>query len=440
MTTNLTNDVYDVFISHASEDKAQIARPLAQELQRRGYKVWLDEFELKLGDSLRQSIDAGLRTSRFGVVVLSPAFFQKRWTNLELNGLLAKEIESHKVILPIWHNITRDDIVRYSSPLADKLGVSTSQGITGIAEKIEEVIKPQEKVTSQRHSPQGFNFDELLVDSLDRIQELADNPTETIGIPTGIYDLDLLINGLIPGSLTLILGEPDSGKTAMHIHLAQHISGVSGLPTILLSRNNTAKQICDRIICSLGNIASFRYKTGKLLDQEWPALTEAIEKMRLAPLKIVESSEFTSDDLTQVCEDSKSHFGKIGCILMDQIELRNDDIKKYNGIVKKLKMLAEQFDCPVVATQKIPPIKSDDFSYIFRHLTNISGLAEQDIDNFIHLRQIQKGEINGNEVDFIEANVVRQKNGMPIGAIHILINKFSGALQNISTNESDVPD
>ncbi len=116
---------YDAFISHASEDKASIVRPLARSLERRGFRVWFDEFALKVGDSLRESIDRGLANSRYGIVVLSPAFFAKNWPQYELNGLVAREIEGHKVILPVWHNVSKKDVLAYSPSLADKVAVTT---------------------------------------------------------------------------------------------------------------------------------------------------------------------------------------------------------------------------------------------------------------------------------------------------------------------------
>ena len=116
---------YDVFISHASEDKAAFVKPLAEDLARLGVHVWYDEFALKLGDSLSRSIDKGLALSKFGIVVLSKAFLSKPWPEYELRGLVTREIGKDKVILPVWHNVTRDDIMAFSPPLADKLALNT---------------------------------------------------------------------------------------------------------------------------------------------------------------------------------------------------------------------------------------------------------------------------------------------------------------------------
>jgi hypothetical protein len=133
---------YDVFISHASEDKDAIVRDLAHALRRRGLEVWYDEFALRIGDGLRRKIDVDLSTSRFGVVVLSPSFFSKNWSEYELDGLVTREMSGDRqIILPIWHDVTRDDVIGYSPPLADKLALRTADStIEEIASQIAEVV------------------------------------------------------------------------------------------------------------------------------------------------------------------------------------------------------------------------------------------------------------------------------------------------------------
>ncbi|MGE3845058.1 MAG: toll/interleukin-1 receptor domain-containing protein [Vicinamibacterales bacterium] len=123
----MSDKKWDAFISHASEDKAAIVEPLSVALQTLGVSVWYDEFELKPGDSLSKSIDEGLAESRFGIVVLSRAFLGKPWTDRELRGLVAKEIdEGRPVILPIWYGVTRKQVRDFSPPLADVFAVNTS--------------------------------------------------------------------------------------------------------------------------------------------------------------------------------------------------------------------------------------------------------------------------------------------------------------------------
>jgi len=142
--TMLEDDIreYDVFISHASEDKDEVVRDLANALQKEDLKVWYDEFELRIGDSLRRKIDKGLAKSRFGIVVLSPYFLRKGWTNYELDGIITKTVTGEQVLLPIWHNITKQEVIDYSPSLADKLARSTAtHTIEEIAVEISNLIK-----------------------------------------------------------------------------------------------------------------------------------------------------------------------------------------------------------------------------------------------------------------------------------------------------------
>jgi hypothetical protein len=131
---------WDVFICHASEDKETVARPLANTLAELGVRAWLDEAELRLGDSLHGMIDTGLAQSRFGVVILSPHFFAKDWTKAELGGLIAREVNGQKVVLPIWHGMSSDGIKQHSPILAGRVAANTSEGLLAVARKIQHVV------------------------------------------------------------------------------------------------------------------------------------------------------------------------------------------------------------------------------------------------------------------------------------------------------------
>ena len=146
--------MWDLFISYASEDR-QLAADLAKELQTRGLEVWFDDFALTVGDSIRRSIELGLAQSRFGVVLLSRAFFQKDWPQRELNGLFSLEVSGRKVILPVWHELSVADVRSYSPILADRLGVSTALGIVGIVDRLITAVQAageESKPPSDRNS------------------------------------------------------------------------------------------------------------------------------------------------------------------------------------------------------------------------------------------------------------------------------------------------
>ena len=133
---------WDVFLSHASEDKDEMARPLKDALAARGLSVWFDEIKIKVGQSIRQEIEKGITHARFGVVVLSPDFFAKHWTQAELDALFSKKMASgENLILPIWHRVTKDQVNAQSSLLAGILALNSSlMTIDEMANAIVEVV------------------------------------------------------------------------------------------------------------------------------------------------------------------------------------------------------------------------------------------------------------------------------------------------------------
>lgn len=124
----LSDEEYDVFVSHAYEDKESFVDEFVEALRNQGLKVWYDTDKLKWGDSMREKIDKGLAKSRYGVVVLSPNYIaeHKYWTKAELNGLFQVETVNGKTILPIWHNLTKKQVVEYSPIIADRKAMTTA--------------------------------------------------------------------------------------------------------------------------------------------------------------------------------------------------------------------------------------------------------------------------------------------------------------------------
>lgn len=185
---------WDVFISHASEDKEAFVKPLAQLLNDFEVKVWYDDFTLKLGDSLSRSIDKGLANSRYGVVVISKAFVKKRWPEYELRGLVTMAMAGKRTrIIPIWHDISRKEVRSFSPPLADVVAADTSKhSMKDIGEAIIKVVRPdifenimrvvayQEMIKSRRREtiplsklvPGPIQHDTLPADLLIRIQNI----------------------------------------------------------------------------------------------------------------------------------------------------------------------------------------------------------------------------------------------------------------------------
>ena len=142
---------FDVFISHTSEDKEEVVRPLSTALRAAGLSVWFDEFELRIGDSLRQKIDRGLASSRFGVVILSRAFFGRGWPEYELDGLVTRAVSGEQILLPVWHNVSKQEVMDYSPSLADRVARSTTtHTVEEIAAEITDVVRSPDASGARR--------------------------------------------------------------------------------------------------------------------------------------------------------------------------------------------------------------------------------------------------------------------------------------------------
>jgi hypothetical protein len=177
--------LWDVFISYASEDKDTIARPLAEALQNRGLQVWFDEYTLKIGDSLRKTIDHGLGSSMYGIVLLSKSFFAKDWPQKELDGLETRERNGKKVILPIWHDLTKEEVEFFSPMLAGRLAAKTSDGMDNVVDMIMDVFgdddynKPLKKIAPETHPL--YPIDKICMKKIKEIGDWIPPTTKVIG-------------------------------------------------------------------------------------------------------------------------------------------------------------------------------------------------------------------------------------------------------------------
>lgn len=238
-------ETYDVFISHASEDKESVAKVLAESLRRLGVKVWYDEFSLSVGDSLRQSIDKGIAASTYGIVILSPSFFEKNWPTQELNGLFAKELCSGKTILPVWHDVDQAYVCKFSPMVADRLAVSTSKGIETVVKDLLSVIRPhlylaQKDDVKISLTPTSFVINPSAWSAVTPIylSNYGDIPVFSLSInlivPSGAVkskDIEVKVQGLSSG---IVLEQPGMSISGDHIMLdCEDLAGNSFVQVIL---------------------------------------------------------------------------------------------------------------------------------------------------------------------------------------------------------------
>lgn len=167
-----------LFTSHASEDKDDFVRPLAEALSS-DFEVWYDEYKLVMGCSLLEEISKGLANCDFGVVILSKYFFEKNWPQQELNGLFALEKKDKKVILPVWKGVSKEEVIKYSPIIADKLAFNADDGVEKVVNEIKKAIVFFERGRTVEKSAPGFN---KLLTSLQKKAE--EDRSENIVIPS----------------------------------------------------------------------------------------------------------------------------------------------------------------------------------------------------------------------------------------------------------------
>jgi len=227
---------WDIFISYASEDRDEIAQPLAETLISEGLKVWFDKFALTLGSSLRRSIDEGLSKSRCGVVILSPNFFKKEWPQKELDALVSKEVSGVKVILPVWHNVTHKDVAQFSPILADRYAVPTSIGIEQVVREIKKAVVPSlEKKSLMMVGVINLLTHELVIDgqiiNTDIYAYTKDQrtylPVKAISLALGVKESNIIWDQNT-GTLTIIKGD-----RVVQVEVGNRTMLINGTPILM---------------------------------------------------------------------------------------------------------------------------------------------------------------------------------------------------------------
>jgi replicative DNA helicase len=283
---------------------------------------------------------------------------------------------------------------------------------------------------------QGFqSMDTLVVDLLDRVQEMADNPNDVTGVPTGFIDLDRMTAGLQGGDLIVLAARPSMGKTAFAINIAEHVALNEGLPVAVFSMEMGAAQLAVRIVGSIGRIDQGHLRTGKLSDDEWPRLTEAIERLRTVSLHIDETPGLTPSNLRANARRLARQCGKLGLIVVDYLQLMSGSSSdggdnratELGEISRGLKMLAKELHCPVIALSQLNrsveqrtdkrPMMSD---------LRESGAIEQDADIIMFIyRDEYYTKDQCKEPGVAEIIIGKQRNG-PTGTVKLaFMNKLT---------------
>ena len=293
---------------------------------------------------------------------------------------------------------------------------------------------------------QGFqSMDSLVVDLMDRVQEMADNPNDITGVPTGFHDLDRMTSGLQPGDLVVLAARPSMGKTAFAINIAEHVALNEGLPVAVFSMEMGASQLAVRIVGSIGRIDQGHLRTGKLSDDEWPRLTEAIEKLRTVSLHIDETPGLTPSELRANSRRLARQCGKLGLIVVDYLQLMSGSsgsdgdnrATELGEISRGLKMLAKELQCPVIALSQLNrgveqrtdkrPMMSD---------LRESGAIEQDADIIMFIYRDDYYNKDSKDPGVAEIIIGKQRNG-PTGTVRLTFLKPLTRFESLATGFND---
>ena len=292
---------------------------------------------------------------------------------------------------------------------------------------------------------QGFqSMESLVVKLLDRVQEMADNPNDITGVPTGFYDLDRMTSGLQAGDLVVLAARPSMGKTAFAINIAEHVALHEGLPVAVFSMEMGASQLAVRIVGSIGRIDQGHLRTGKLSDDEWPRLTEAIERLGSVSLHIDETPGLTTSELRANARRLARQCGKLGLIVVDYLQLMSGSsttgdnrATDLGDISRGLKMLAKELQCPVIALSQLNrsvetrtdkrPMMSD---------LRESGAIEQDADIIMFIYRDDYYNKDSREPGVAEIIIGKQRNG-PTGTVKLAFLKPLTRFESLASGGND---
>ncbi|MET3441295.1 replicative DNA helicase [Variovorax paradoxus] len=289
---------------------------------------------------------------------------------------------------------------------------------------------------------QGFqSMDALVVELLDRVTEMAENPNDITGVRTGFYEFDKMTSGLQPGDMIVLAARPSMGKTSLAINIAEHVALNEGLPVAVFSMEMGASQLAVRIVGSIGRIDQGHLRTGKLSDEEWPRLTEAIEKLRNVSLHIDETPGLTTSELRANARRLARQYGRLGLIVVDYLQLMsvstsmNDENRAtaVGEISRGLKMLAKELKCPVIALSQLSRgVESRTDKRPMMSDLRESGAIEQDADIIMFIYRDDYYDKNSKEPGVAEVIISKHRNG-PTGTVKLTFLKPLTKFENMAS-------
>lgn len=275
---------------------------------------------------------------------------------------------------------------------------------------------------------QGFlEIKPLLSQVVERIDTLyhQDNASDVTGTPTGFIDLDRLTSGLHGGELIIVAGRPSMGKTSFSMNIGEYVAIEYGLPVAVFSMEMPGQQLAMRMLGSVGRLDAHRLRTGKLVDEDWPKLTHAVQKLGEAQIFIDEQGGLNPMELRARARRLSRQCGQLGLIIIDYLQLMSasgsgeNRATEISEISRSLKSLAKELNVPVIALSQLNrgleqrpnkrPVMSD---------LRESGAIEQDADVILFIYRDEVYNPDTQDKGTAEIIVGKQRNG-PIGTVRM---------------------
>ena len=317
------------------------------------------------------------------------------------------------------------------------------RAVSGILDEAEsKIFKIGEEGSRQRQGFQGI--DKLVVALIDRVQELHDNGAEEVtGVRTGFYDLDRMTAGLQKGDLIVLAARPSMGKTAFALNIAEHVAVQEGLPVLMFSMEMGALQLALRMVGSLGRIDQQGLRTGRLKNDEWERLTEAVERLGQVQMYIDETPALTSAELRARARRMARQFGTLGLIVIDYLQLMSGSSSgdenratEIGEISRGLKALAKELQCPVIALSQLNrSVESRNDKRPMMSDLRESGAIEQDADVIMFIYRDDYYDKASKEPGVAEIVIGKQRNG-PVGTVKLTFLKPLTRFDNLAPGSS----
>ena len=295
-------------------------------------------------------------------------------------------------------------------------------------------------------SKQGFqSMDQLVVQLIDRVTELHENGAEEVtGVRTGFYDLDRMTAGLQGGDLIVLAARPSMGKTAFALNIAENVAVQEGLPVAVFSMEMGASQLALRMVGSLGRIDQSHLRTGKLGDDEWGRLSEAVDKLKNASVFIDETPALNSAELRARARRQARQCGKLGLIVVDYLQLMSGSSSSEENrateigeISRGLKALAKELQCPVIALSQLNrSVESRPDKRPMMSDLRESGAIEQDADVIMFIYRDDYYNKESKEPGVAEIGIAKQRNG-PTGTVRLTFLKPLTRFDNLASGSGN---